>query len=128
MCIHKLTLALTSNLSFLHCILIIKVTLPAPVQCHALALDLKTQKEIDKILIEYQHHSLHLRCGSSLPEHTLPHSPYHKDVNIELDSERDKQSQLNIISTPVQFTEDKENMLFSTLSNRVCNMYIHINI
>jgi Ca2+-dependent lipid-binding protein len=96
----------------------IQATLPAPVQCHSLSLDIPIQADIDKILIEYQHHALHLRCGSSLPEHTLQydHSTY------------DERTQINVISKSIPFTREKENMLLSSMSNGVRNIYTCIYI
>jgi hypothetical protein len=104
----------------LHIYVYIQVTLSAPVQCHSLSLDVPLQADIDRILIEYQHHALHLRCGSSLPEHTLPYSSYCKD------SSHDERTQVNVISASVPFTGEKEKMLLSTLTNGVCNIKIFI--
>lgn len=96
----------------------VQLTLSAPVQCHSLSLDTSLRADIDRILIEYQHHALHLRCGSSLPEQTLSYSSYCKDNTY------DESTQINVISASIPFTGEKEKMLLSTLTNGVCNIEV----
>jgi hypothetical protein len=81
-------------------------------------------------VLEYQHMALHLRVGSSLPEHTLPRSNRHSDSapvgekNIKGDCGGDYMhvsGRQNIIHEPPSPPSDGKEctVLYSSLSSKV---------